>query len=57
MKFGRFISYYKRKTLSKNSIETATWKLVPDPFSVCKELGTNSSEKWNFWSKLLILDM
>ena len=47
----------KEKLLSKNSIKTATWKLVPDPFSVCKELGTNSSEKWNFWSKLLILDI
>ena len=26
-------------------------------FCVCKELGTTSTGKWNFWSKLLILDM
>ena len=35
MKFGQFISYYKRK-LSKESTETATWKLVPDPFLFSK---------------------
>ena len=35
MKFGQFISYYKRK-LSKKSTETATWKLVPDPFLFAK---------------------
>ena len=45
----------KEKMLSKNSTETATWKLVPDS-CVCKDLSTNTG-KWNFWSKFLILDM
>ena len=30
------MSYYKRGNLSKNSTETATWKLVPDLFAVAK---------------------
>ena len=32
MKSGQFMSYYKRKTLSKNFVKTATWKLVPGVF-------------------------
>ena len=47
----------KKIIFSKNSAKTATWKLVPDhPFCVCKELSTTSIGKWNFYSKLLILD-
>ena len=57
MKFGQFMSYYKRKISSKNSIKTVVWKIVPGPFCIYRELSTNSFGKWNFWSKLLILDM
>ena len=49
--------HIKKKILSKNTTKTATWKLVPGLFGVCKELNTTCTGKWNFWSKLLILDM
>ena len=35
MKFGQFMSYYKRKK-SKNFTKTAAWKLVPGPFVFAK---------------------
>ena len=47
----------KENASSKNSLKTAAWNLVPGPFSVCKELSITSIGKWNFWSKLLVLDM
>ena len=37
MKFGQFMSYYKRKKLSKHFAKTATWKLVPGPFVFTKD--------------------
>ena len=36
MKFGQFMSYYKRKKLLQNLTKTAAWKLVPDPFLFAK---------------------
>ena len=36
MKFDQFLSYWKRKILAKNSIKTATWKIVPGPFVLAK---------------------
>ena len=44
-----------QKKLSKKSTKTATWKLVPS--SIRKESSTTSIAKWNFWSKLVILQM
>ena len=46
----------KEKAFSKNSTKTATWKLVPRPSCVCKELSSTSIGKWNFWSKQLTWD-
>ena len=40
MKFGQFMSYYKRKELSKNYAKTSS-RL----FCVCKELNTFSNGK------------
>ena len=37
MKFGQFMSYYKRKKLSKHFGKIATWKLVPCPFVFTKD--------------------
>ena len=36
MKFGQFMSYYKRKKFIKKLGKTGTWKLVPDPFVFTK---------------------
>ena len=36
MKFDQFVSYYKRKKISKNSTKTKTRKLVPGPFAFAK---------------------
>ena len=56
MKFGQFMSYYKRK-----NYQTIQQKLYLEissrPFCVCKELSTTSIGKQNFWSEILILDM
>ena len=34
MKIGQFVSYYKKKILSKNYTKTETQKLIPDLFCV-----------------------
>ena len=57
MKFGQFMLYCKKRKFTKKIYKTVTWKLVSDPFCVCKELSTTSIGKWNYWSKLLILDI
>ena len=57
MKFGQFISYYKRKNVVKKFLKNCHLKTSSRPFCVCKELTTNSIGKWNFSSKLLIVDM
>ena len=36
MKFGHFMSYFKRNNLIKNSTKTAVLKLVPGPFVFAK---------------------
>ena len=46
----------KETILSKNSTKRATWQKTR-LFCVCKELSTASNGKWNFWSKLLVIDM
>ena len=46
----------KEKNLWKNSTKTASRKLVPGIFFVCKELSTTSVGKWNFRSNLHISD-
>ena len=48
MNFGQFISYYKRKILAKNYAKTASWKLVPDPFVLAKNIKQNLHWKMKF---------
>ena len=36
MKFGQYISYYKRNNFIKKFYKTTTWKLVPGPFVFAK---------------------
>ena len=36
MKFGQFMSYYKRKKISKKFVKTITRKLVPGSFVFAK---------------------
>ena len=56
MKFGQFMSYQKKKKkLSTNSTKTAAWKLVSGPFQFAQKYAQPLG-KWNFWSKLAILD-
>ena len=57
MKFGQFMPNYKRKKIIKKFNKTWDLETSSRPFCVCNELGTTSIGKWNFWSKLLILDM
>ena len=45
MKFGQFMSDYKRKILSKNSTKTGDLKTSSRFFCVCKELSTTSIGK------------
>ena len=48
MKLGQFISYYKRKIVVKNYTKTASWKLVPDPFVLAKNIKQNLYWKMKF---------
>ena len=57
MKFGQFVSYYKRQKIIKKFQENFDLETSSRPFCVYKELSTTSIGKWNFWSKLPILDM
>ena len=55
-----YVLLQKKKFHWKNSKKTATWKLVPGPFVIAKNEKNEAqtlSEKRNFWSKLLTLDM
>ena len=56
MKFGQFMSHYKIKNFIKKFCKNCGLKTSSRPFCVYKELSTVSIGKWNFWSKLLILD-
>ena len=57
MKFGHFMSCYKRKKFLKKLYKNEGLKNSTDPFCICKELSRTSIGKYNFLSKLLILDM
>ena len=50
MKFVKFMSYYERKNFVKKFCKISQ---VPGPFV----FSTTSIGKWNFWGKLLILDI
>ena len=52
MKFGQFISYYRRKNFIKKFYKTCDLKTCSRPFS-----STNSISKPYLWGKLLILDI
>ena len=54
MKFGQFMSYYKRKNLIRKFYKKFGLKTSSRSFCVCKELSTIFIKKWKFWSKLLI---
>ena len=57
MKFGQFMSHYKRKNFIKKFCKNCSLKTSSRPFCVCKELSTTTIGQWNFWTKLLLLDM
>ena len=57
MKFGLFMSHYKRKNFIKKFYKNCNLKTSSRPFYVCKELSTTSIGKLNSWSNLLVLDM
>ena len=51
------MSYYERKHFIDKFYKNCDLKTSSMPFCVCKELSTNSVRKWDFWSKLHILDI
>ena len=55
MKFGQFMSYYKKKKFIKQFCKNHSLKTSSRPFCFYKELSTTSIGQWNFWSKLLLL--
>ena len=55
IKFDQF-KYYKRKNFVKIFYKNCNLK-SSRPFCVYKEFSTTSIGKWNFWSKLLMLDI
>ena len=57
MKFGQFMSYFKRNNFFKKFYKNCGLKTSSGPFFVCKEVSTTSIRKRNFWNNLLILDM
>ena len=57
MEFGQFLSYYKRKNVIKKFCKSRNLKTNSRPFCVCNELSRTSIGQWNFWSKLLLLDI
>ena len=56
MKFGQFMSYYKRKIFIKKFYNNCDLKTSSRPF-FAMILSTTSIRKWNFWINLLILDI
>ena len=50
MKFGKFVSYYKRKNFIKKFYKKCGLKTSFRLFCVCKELSTTSIGQWNFWT-------
>ena len=57
MKFGQVMSNYKRKNFINKFYRNCDLKTSSRFFCVCKELSTTSIGKWNFWSKLFIVNM
>ena len=55
MKFGQFVVL--QNNFIKNFNKNCEPKTSSRSFCVCKELSLTSIGKWNFWSKLLILDI
>ena len=53
MKFGQFMSHYKRKKIIKEFCKNGDPKTSSWSFCVCKELSSVSIGKWSFWSKVL----
>ena len=53
MKFGQFMSYYKRKKNIRKFYENCSLKTSPRPFFVCKELGITSTENETFEASYL----
>ena len=51
------MSYYKRKKFIKKLYKNCGLKTSSRPFYVCKELSTTFIGEWNFWNKLLVLNM
>ena len=47
IKFGQFMSYYRRKNFVKEFLKNCDLKTSSRPFCVCKELSTNSIGKLN----------
>ena len=45
MKFGQFISYYKRQNFIEKVYKNSGLKTSPRPFCVCKELSATSIGK------------
>ena len=56
MKFGQFMSYHKTAWKLKFH-ENWGLKTSSRSFWVCREWNTTFTGKWNFWSRLLLLDM
>ena len=48
MKFGQFMSYYKRKNFIKTFYKSCDLKTSFRPYFVCKEWNITSIGKWNF---------
>ena len=48
IKFGEFMSYYKRKNFIKNFLKNCDQKTSSRPFCVCKELKRNLYWKMKF---------
>ena len=57
MKLCQFMSYYKRKKFIKKLYKNCGLKTSSRLFCVSKELSATSIGNWDFWSKVLILDM
>ena len=53
---GQFMSYYKRKKITKLFCKNCDLKTSSRPCCDSKILTTTATGKWNLWSELLILE-
>ena len=51
MKFGQFMSYYKREKFIKKFYKKCDPKTSSRLFCVCKKLTISAIRKWNFWGR------